>query len=486
MARPHRSQRSLRPRYSDTGLAAGTTYSYTVRAIDAAGNVSSASAAGSATTTGTPPARHDATHRTGHAHRHGDQQHANRSELGCLDGRHRRHWLSNLSQWLDHTARNGHCDQLLRHGPRGIDDLHVHGAGIRRSRKRIKRFGCGQCHDAGDATSGHDAAHRTGHAHRHGDQQHANRSELGCLDGRRRRHWLSNLSQWLDHTTRNGHCDQLLRHGPRGIDDLHVHGAGIRRSRKRIKRFGCGQRQYVSDPNRGHDTAHCAGHAHLHGRHQLANRSGLAAGQWTTLVSAGYRVFRNGSTTPLATTTLTRYSDTGLAAGTTYSYTVRALDAAGNVSNASAAGSATTSGTPPGADTTPPTVPGTPTATADQQHANRSELGCLDGRRRRERLSNLSQWLDHTARNGHCDQLLRHRPGGIDDLYVHGAGIRRGRQRIERLGCGQRHDTGSAVRRPGRSGHPAVEHLVFRMGPADRGQHHFAHAVHEPDLQQRR
>ena len=78
----------------------------------------------------------------------------------------------------------------------------------------------------------------------------------------------------------------------------------------------------------------------------------------------GYRIFRNGSSTPLVTLTDTHYTDTGLAAGTTYTYTVRAFDAAGNVSNASGAASARTPGTSPGADTIPPTAPGTPTATA--------------------------------------------------------------------------------------------------------------------------
>ncbi|HEY6672675.1 MAG TPA: fibronectin type III domain-containing protein, partial [Solirubrobacterales bacterium] len=58
----------------------------------------------------------------------------------------------------------------------------------------------------------------------------------------------------------------------------------------------------------------------------------------------GYRIFRNGSATPIASVgpTPTSYSNTGLAPGTTYSYTVRAVDAAGNVSAASAAATATT------------------------------------------------------------------------------------------------------------------------------------------------
>jgi chitodextrinase len=54
----------------------------------------------------------------------------------------------------------------------------------------------------------------------------------------------------------------------------------------------------------------------------------------------GYKVFRNGS--EITTVTNTSFSNTGLAANTTYSYTVSAMDAAGNESDQSQSASATT------------------------------------------------------------------------------------------------------------------------------------------------
>ena len=79
----------------------------------------------------------------------------------------------------------------------------------------------------------------------------------------------------------------------------------------------------------------------------------------------GYRVERcsGASCTTFAqigTPTTTSYSDTGLTASTSYSYRIRAADAAGNLSSYSSTASATTSAA---ADTTPPTAPGTPTLT---------------------------------------------------------------------------------------------------------------------------
>ncbi|WP_231495941.1 glycosyl hydrolase [Cellulomonas sp. HZM] len=66
----------------------------------------------------------------------------------------------------------------------------------------------------------------------------------------------------------------------------------------------------------------------------------------------GYEVLRGGSV--VGTTTGTTYTATGLYASTTYSFTVRAYDAAGNRSAASSAVSVTTPGS---SDTTAPSVP---------------------------------------------------------------------------------------------------------------------------------
>lgn len=61
----------------------------------------------------------------------------------------------------------------------------------------------------------------------------------------------------------------------------------------------------------------------------------------------GYRIYRNG--TQITTNGGTSYSDTGLSASTTYTYTIAAYDAAGNISSQSTAGSATTQATSTGA-----------------------------------------------------------------------------------------------------------------------------------------
>ena len=81
-----------------------------------------------------------------------------------------------------------------------------------------------------------------------------------------------------------------------------------------------------------------------------------------------YILLRNG--VQVATPATTSFADTGLSAATTYSYTVAARDAAGNISPNSTSVSVTTAST---ADTTPPSTPtGLTGATAGSTGANLS------------------------------------------------------------------------------------------------------------------
>src|SRR6266853_479330 len=85
----------------------------------------------------------------------------------------------------------------------------------------------------------------------------------------------------------------------------------------------------------------------------------------------GYIVRRNG--VQVAAPATTSYADTGLSAATTYSYTVAARDAAGNISSNSASVSITI------ADTTPPTTPiGLTAAAAGSTGANLSWSASTD------------------------------------------------------------------------------------------------------------
>ena len=84
-----------------------------------------------------------------------------------------------------------------------------------------------------------------------------------------------------------------------------------------------------------------------------------------------------------ATSTGTSFSDTGLAAGTTYSYRVRATDAAGNLSGYSNIATVTTLAP----DTTPPSAPGGLTATAVSSAQVNLDVGCVHGQCRGCRLS---------------------------------------------------------------------------------------------------
>src|SRR5204862_4453743 len=74
----------------------------------------------------------------------------------------------------------------------------------------------------------------------------------------------------------------------------------------------------------------------------------------------GYKIFRDGGPTAITTIndgSVVAYNDTGLAAGSTHSYTIKAFDAASNTSNASNLPPATTQGGSPAATTPAPAAP---------------------------------------------------------------------------------------------------------------------------------
>ena len=79
----------------------------------------------------------------------------------------------------------------------------------------------------------------------------------------------------------------------------------------------------------------------------------------------------------------TTFNDTGLAAGTTYRYRVRAVDAASNLGPYSGIAGATT---PAPTDTQPPSAPANLAATAVELESGRPQLDGVDGQRRGDGL----------------------------------------------------------------------------------------------------
>ena len=82
-----------------------------------------------------------------------------------------------------------------------------------------------------------------------------------------------------------------------------------------------------------------------------ATASAMTIGWNAVTGAASYNVYRNNNKTNALPVTALNFTDTGLAAATTYSWTVKAADANGAEGTASAAASGTTTGTPPPAAT---------------------------------------------------------------------------------------------------------------------------------------
>ena len=119
------------------------------------------------------------------------------------------------------------------------------------------------------------------------------------------------------------------------------------------------------------------------------------------------------------------FSDTGLAPATTYSYRVRAADAAGNLSGYSSVQSATTQAGP---DTQPPTVPSGLVGDGCVCEPDQSGLDGVDRQRRGDRLSGR-------ALSG--GGLLELRPGRDSDRHLASTTPGWRRRRATAIGCGR-------------------------------------------------
>ena len=149
----------------------------------------------------------------------------------------------------------------------------------------------------------------------------------------------------------------------------------------------------------------------------------------------GYRVERCqgagcSNFVQVATPTATSFNDSGRAAATSYSYRVRAADAAGNLSGYSSVQSATTPAAP---DTQPPTAPTRADGDGRLREPDQPRLDGLDRQRRRHRLPGRAlpgRGLLELRPGGDADGDLvqRQRPGGGDELQLPRAGGGRGRQ----------------------------------------------------------
>ncbi len=117
----------------------------------------------------------------------------------------------------------------------------------------------------------------------------------------------------------------------------------------------------------------------------------------------GYTIYRGSAVAGAVSAATTTFTDTGLAAGTAYSYTVVARDAAGNASAASAPLAVVTT---PAPDTQPPSAPA-PVDRRRHKHNGFACMGRVNGQRRR---------------HGVHDPARRGSPGHGGPLGHHGHG----------------------------------------------------------------
>ena len=175
---------------------------------------------------------------------------------------------------------------------------------------------------------------------------------------------------------RNANRHDLQGHERQRLHQLQLSRARDRRGRESQLVLEHGWRHYA---DAGHDAADAAGDVVRDGRVGRRGRSvlGRVDGQCRrhrlpggALPGRGVHATSPRSPTPAGTT----YKDTSVSPSTSYSYRVRATDAAGNLSSYSNTAGATT----PTPDTTPPTQPGTLSAHRCLERRGRPVLGRLD------------------------------------------------------------------------------------------------------------
>ena len=354
--------------HNDTGLGGGDDLRYRVRAADAAGNLSDYSTIQTATTQAGPDTQ--AADGADRADRDAGFSQPDQPHLDRLDRQRRCHRLPGraLPGRDVHELRPGRDPDrhdFQQHGSGRRDDLPVPGAGGGRGRKPERLLERAERdHAAGSRHAGAEHARRI-----HGDRclLEPDQPRLDRLDRQRRRDRIPGRAlpgrRLLElRPGRDPDRHDFQQHGAGRGDDLPVPGAGGGRGREPERLLG----------RADSDHAGCARHAGADGAGR-PDGDAVSASQinlaWTASTDnvgvTGYRVERCQGAgcsdfVQVATPTGTTFNNTGLAAGTSYSYRVRAADAAGNLSGYSSVQSATTQ-TP---DTQAPTVPAGLTATA--------------------------------------------------------------------------------------------------------------------------